>query len=112
LSLFINVVLQITVNYVKSVFLVLLYSGKPVHAVTSIKFHVILVLSKNISYTFIDQLFFINATDKFDKDIVELRQRLLDAAFEHPNWGQHMSTKFVPLELQLAKQSSEGKKVL
>ena len=60
----------------------------------------------------IDQLFFINATDKFDKDIVELRQRLLDAAFEHPNWGQHMPTKFVPLELQLAKQSSEGKKVL
>ena len=60
----------------------------------------------------IDQLFFINATDKFDKDIVELRQTLLDAAFEHPNWGQHMPTKFVPLELQLAKQSSEGKKVL
>jgi hypothetical protein len=57
-------------------------------------------------------LFFINATDKFDKDIVELRQTLLDAAFEHPNWGQHMPTKFVPLELQLAKQSSEGKKVL
>jgi hypothetical protein len=59
-----------------------------------------------------DQLFFINATDKQDKDIEELRQRLLDAAFEHPNWGQPMPTKFVPLELQLAKQSSEGKKVL
>ena len=43
---------------------------------------------------------------------MELRQRLLDAAFEHPNWGQHMPTQFVPLELQLAKQSSEGKKVL
>jgi hypothetical protein len=41
-----------------------------------------------------------------------LRQALLDAAFEHPNWGQPMPTKFVPLELQLAKQSSEGKKVL
>lgn len=60
----------------------------------------------------IDQLFFINATDKQDKDIEELRQMLLDAAFEHPNWGQQMPTKFVPLELQLAKQSSEGKKVL
>jgi hypothetical protein len=60
----------------------------------------------------IDKLFFINATDKFDKDIVELRQTLLDAAFEHPNWGQHMPTKCIPLELQLAKQSSEGKKVL
>jgi hypothetical protein len=57
-------------------------------------------------------LFFINATDKQDKDIDELRQALLDAAFEHPNWGQPMPTKFVPLELQLAKQSSEGKKVL
>jgi hypothetical protein len=37
-------------------------------------------------------LFFINATDKQDKDIEELRQMLLDAAFEHPNWGQQMPT--------------------
>lgn len=57
-------------------------------------------------------LIFVNAMDTADPEIQTLRQRLMDRAKEHPRWGEHMPTAWVPLELQLAMQAEKGINIL
>ncbi|CAC5361281.1 unnamed protein product [Mytilus coruscus] len=57
-------------------------------------------------------LIFVNSTNEADPEIQALRQRLMDRAKEHPRWGEHMPTAWVPLELHLAQQAEKGITIL
>ncbi|VDI40873.1 Hypothetical predicted protein [Mytilus galloprovincialis] len=49
-------------------------------------------------------LIFVNARNKEDEEIATLKKQLVDVALDHPRCGELMPTKFVPLELQLARK--------
>ncbi|XP_071138919.1 uncharacterized protein [Mytilus edulis] len=57
-------------------------------------------------------LIFVNARNKEDEEIATLKKQLVDVALNHPRCGELMPTKFVPLELQLARNVEENKKIL
>ncbi|XP_063438359.1 uncharacterized protein LOC134719284 [Mytilus trossulus] len=57
-------------------------------------------------------LIFVNARNKEDEEIATLKKQLVDVALDHPRCGELMPTKFVPLELQLARKVEENKKIL
>ncbi|VDI02013.1 Hypothetical predicted protein [Mytilus galloprovincialis] len=57
-------------------------------------------------------LIFVDARNKEDKELETLKKQLVEVALDHPCCGEPMPTKFVPLELQLAKKVEEKKKVL
>ncbi|XP_063438358.1 uncharacterized protein LOC134719283 [Mytilus trossulus] len=57
-------------------------------------------------------LIFVNARNKEDEEIATLKKQLVDVALDHPRCGELMPTKFVPLELQLARNVEENKKIL
>ncbi|XP_063411170.1 uncharacterized protein LOC134694105 [Mytilus trossulus] len=57
-------------------------------------------------------LIFVDARNKEDKELDTLKRQLVEVALGHPCCGEPMPTKFVPLELQLAKKVEEKKKVL
>ncbi|XP_063438361.1 uncharacterized protein LOC134719286 [Mytilus trossulus] len=57
-------------------------------------------------------LIFVNARNKDDKEITTLKKLLVDVALDHPHCGEFMPTKFVPLELQLARKVEKNKKIL
>ncbi|XP_076082245.1 uncharacterized protein LOC143052948 [Mytilus galloprovincialis] len=57
-------------------------------------------------------LIFVNARNKEDKEIATLKKLLVDVALDHPRCGELMPTKFVPLELQLARKVEKNKKIL
>ncbi|XP_063438355.1 uncharacterized protein LOC134719280 [Mytilus trossulus] len=57
-------------------------------------------------------LIFVNARNKEDDEIATLKNLLVDVALDHPRCGELMPTKFVPLELQLARKVEENKKIL
>ncbi|CAG2249856.1 unnamed protein product [Mytilus edulis] len=57
-------------------------------------------------------LIFVDARNKEDKELDTLKKQLVEVALDHPSCGELMPTKFVPLELQLAKKVEEKKKVL
>lgn len=57
-------------------------------------------------------MFFVNARDKDDPEIDQLRKSIVEVAFSHPRWGELMPTVCVPLDLQLMERSKEGKKVM
>ncbi|VDI76438.1 Hypothetical predicted protein [Mytilus galloprovincialis] len=46
------------------------------------------------------------------KEIATLKKLLVDVALDHPRCGELMPTKFVPLELQLARKVEKNKKIL
>ncbi|VDI47625.1 Hypothetical predicted protein [Mytilus galloprovincialis] len=46
------------------------------------------------------------------KKLATLKKQLVDVALDHPRCGELMPTKFVPLELQLARKVEENKKIL
>ncbi|VDI68002.1 Hypothetical predicted protein, partial [Mytilus galloprovincialis] len=52
-------------------------------------------------------LIFVNARNKEDEEIATLKKQLVDVALDHPRCGELMPTKFVPLELQLARKVGE-----
>ncbi|XP_052083242.1 uncharacterized protein LOC127720609 isoform X2 [Mytilus californianus] len=60
----------------------------------------------------IDQLFFVNARDKDDPEIDQLRKTIVEVAFSHPRWGELMPTVCVPLDLQLMQRAEEGMKIM
>ncbi|VDI01224.1 Hypothetical predicted protein, partial [Mytilus galloprovincialis] len=57
-------------------------------------------------------LIFVDARNKEDEELDTLKKQLVEVALDHPSCGELMPTKFVPLELQLAKKVEEKKKVL
>ncbi|XP_063442202.1 uncharacterized protein LOC134722511 [Mytilus trossulus] len=57
-------------------------------------------------------LIFVDARNKDDKDIDELKKQLVEVALDHPRCGELMPTKFVPLELQLAKKGEDKQKIV
>ncbi|VDI45627.1 Hypothetical predicted protein, partial [Mytilus galloprovincialis] len=57
-------------------------------------------------------LIFVDARNKEDEELATLKKQLVDVALDHPRCGELMPTKFVPLELQLAKMVEENKKIL
>ncbi|CAC5388672.1 unnamed protein product [Mytilus coruscus] len=57
-------------------------------------------------------LIFVDARNKEDEEIATLKKQLVDIALDHPRCGELMPTKFVPLELQLARKVEENKKIL
>ncbi|OPL33115.1 neuralized pats1, partial [Mytilus galloprovincialis] len=57
-------------------------------------------------------LIFVNARNKEDEELATLKKQLVDVALDHPRCGELMPTKFVPLELQLARKVEENKKIL
>ncbi|VDH98995.1 Hypothetical predicted protein [Mytilus galloprovincialis] len=57
-------------------------------------------------------LIFVDARNKEDKELETLKKQLVEVALDHPCCEKPMPTKFVPLELQLAKKVEEKKKVL
>lgn len=60
----------------------------------------------------ITPLFFVNARDKDDPEIDQLRKTIVDVAFSHPRWGELMPTVCVPLDLQLMERAKEGNKIM
>ncbi|XP_063440026.1 uncharacterized protein LOC134721151 [Mytilus trossulus] len=57
-------------------------------------------------------LIFVDARNKDDQDIDVLKKQLVEVALDHPRCGELMPTKFVPLELQLAKKIDEKQKIV
>ncbi|CAG2210103.1 unnamed protein product [Mytilus edulis] len=57
-------------------------------------------------------LIFVNARNKEDEELATLKKQLVDVALDHPRCGELMPTKFVPLELQLARKVEKNKKIL
>ncbi|XP_052080427.1 uncharacterized protein LOC127718447 [Mytilus californianus] len=57
-------------------------------------------------------LIFVDARNKEDEELDTLKKQLVEVALDHPCCGELMPTKFVPLELQLAKKVEEKKKIL
>lgn len=57
-------------------------------------------------------MIFVNAINPEDPEIVTLRQKIMQRATEHPRWGEAMPTRWIPLELQLAKKSAEGVNII
>ncbi|CAC5412533.1 unnamed protein product [Mytilus coruscus] len=57
-------------------------------------------------------LIFVDARNKDDKDIDVLKKQLVEVALDHPRCGELMPTKFVPLELQLAKKGEDKQKIV
>ncbi|XP_071150481.1 uncharacterized protein [Mytilus edulis] len=57
-------------------------------------------------------LIFVDARNKEDEELDTLKKHLVEVALDHPCCGELMPTKFVPLELQLAKKVEENKKIL
>lgn len=57
-------------------------------------------------------LIFVDARNKDDQDIDELKKQLVEVALDHPRCGELMPTKFVPLELQLAKEGEDKQKIV
>ncbi|CAG2193013.1 unnamed protein product [Mytilus edulis] len=57
-------------------------------------------------------LIFVNARNKEDEELATLKKQLVDVALDHPRCGEPMPTKFVPLELQLARKVEKNKKIL
>ncbi|CAG2232219.1 unnamed protein product [Mytilus edulis] len=60
----------------------------------------------------IDHLFFVNARDKDDPEVDQLRKTIVDVAFSHPRWGELMPTVCVPLDIQLMQRAEEGMKIM
>ncbi|CAG2231739.1 unnamed protein product [Mytilus edulis] len=57
-------------------------------------------------------LIFVDARNKDDQDIDELKKQLVEVALDHPRCGELMPTKFVPLELQLAKKVEDKQNIV
>lgn len=57
-------------------------------------------------------MLFVNAKDKADPDIQNLKIAITELTFKHPCWGEKMPNAFVPLELEIAELVAEGIQML
>lgn len=55
---------------------------------------------------------FVNAMDKNDPEIENLKKIITELTFNHPCWGERMPNAWVPLELEIAELTAEGKQIL
>jgi len=55
---------------------------------------------------------FVNAMDKNDPEIEILKKIITELTFNHPCWGERMPNAWVPLELEIAELTAEGKQIL
>jgi hypothetical protein len=57
----------------------------------------------------IDDQIFVNATDKTDPEMEQIKKTLIQQAKHQPTWGQYLPKCFVPLELEIAALVRKGK---
>ena len=50
--------------------------------------------------------------DKNDPEIEILKKIITELTFNHPCWGERMPNAWVPLELEIAELTAEGKQIL
>ena len=55
---------------------------------------------------------FVDARDKNDPEIEFLKKIITELTFNHPCWGERMPNAWVPLELEIAELTAEGKQIL
>lgn len=55
---------------------------------------------------------FVNAMDKNDPEIENLKKIITELTFNHPCWGERMPNAWVPLELEIAELTAEGKQIM
>jgi hypothetical protein len=55
---------------------------------------------------------FVDARDKNDPEIEFLKKIITELTFKHPCWGERMPNAWVPLELEIAELTAEGKQIL
>ncbi|VDI13653.1 Hypothetical predicted protein [Mytilus galloprovincialis] len=60
----------------------------------------------------LDKQIFVNATDKADQEIEDLKKAITELTFDHPCWGERMPNAWVPLELEIAELVAAGKQIL
>jgi hypothetical protein len=54
----------------------------------------------------------VNAMDKNDPEIDNLKKIITKLTFDHPCWGERMPNAWIPLELEIAELTAEGKQIL
>ncbi|XP_052067165.1 uncharacterized protein LOC127706549 [Mytilus californianus] len=67
---------------------------------------------ENISYLFLDNLFFIDARKNDDNEIDKLKDKLVQIAFSQSSWGMKMPLIWVPLEKQIMDLKLRGTSIL
>ena len=60
------------------------------------------------SHLVIDDQIFVNATDKTDPEMEQIKKTLIQQAKHQPTWGQYLPKCFVPLELEIAALVRKG----
>lgn len=55
---------------------------------------------------------FVNAMDKNDPEIDNLKKIITELTFDHPCWGESMPNAWVPLELEIAELTAEGRQIM
>ncbi|XP_071155165.1 uncharacterized protein [Mytilus edulis] len=80
------------------------------HLIKSI--HELFESHKGCNHLEYQELLFVDARDSSDPDIALLRERLIQRAIEHPQWGEDMPTAWVPLELELSQEVENGSNII
>ncbi|XP_071144941.1 uncharacterized protein [Mytilus edulis] len=57
---------------------------------------------KKKNHIHLDMVYFINGTDKNDKELQHMTDRVVTFAMKQPSWGQPRPMQWVPLELQIS----------
>ena len=60
------------------------------------------------SHLVIDNPIFVNAKDKTDPEMEQIKNTLIQQAKDQPTWGQKLPKCFLPLELEIVAQVSKG----
>jgi hypothetical protein len=55
---------------------------------------------------------FVDARDENDPEIEILKKIITELTFNHPCWGERMPNAWVPLELEIAELTAEGKQIM
>ena len=59
-----------------------------------------------------NDIFFINGQEKNDREINELKSKLVEVAFKQKSWGRRMPIAWVPLELQMSELRSDNMNII
>lgn len=60
----------------------------------------------------LDKVYFINARDRGDKEVLKLQKRLVKIAIQQPDWGQRKPVRWVPLEMQITEMRKDGQFII
>jgi hypothetical protein len=61
-----------------------------------------------ISHLVIDDQIFVNARDKTDPGMEQIKKTIIQQAKHQPTWGQTLPKCFLPLELEIAALDHKG----